>query len=944
MRAEPEQAVIVHVVFADTVGYTRLSMEEKREFDSVLSDIVRRAIRDDPDVVRIDNGDGFALGFFGEPTVAAEAVVEIHLALQAATSLKMRLGVHSGPAYRRTDIAGKPNLTGPGVEKAQRVMTLADGDEILVSDYFAENLRAFAGWADRLTPLGERIVKHGEIIRVCRLDPAHAGTHVRQSALGRQREPGSGTESPTDGEPPTGEVAAVAMAVASGPPLGNLPLSVTSFVGREKEVDEVIGRFEGARLVTLTGSGGCGKTRLALQVAERISRSGFAAWLVELDALGPQALVHRTVAACLGIKEKPGQPLDETVAGHLAERELLLVLDNCEHLLESVVKFATTVLRDCPGVKLLATSRQALGVQGETTFRVPSLTLPSPGDERTASGLIHYEAVRLFVERARLHQPCFEVTSGNASAVATVCRRLDGIPLAIELAAARVRSLTIEDINDRLDQRFRLLTGGSRNVLPRQQTLRSLFDWSYDLLDEAERALFGRVSVFAGGFFLQDAEKVATGGIVDESEVMDLLSSLADKSLLIVDTTGRNARYRLLESIRQYARNRMAEVEDVDTWRRRHLERYLALAEEAEPHLMGPEQRQWRARLEAEHDNFRTAIDWGIEEPNAKDEVLRLAGALWRFWDVRGHLSEGRSRLEAASRAGADGDRRALGKVLHGAGTIAFGQADFAEAQALLERALTIRREVGDPVPIAGTINNLGNIAWAQGDLETARTRLEESLAISREAGAVAGIAGSLLNLGNLALDRGDFLGAGEKYEESLRLRRSLNDPGGVATCLNNLGNVSVRLGEPERARDLLLESLAIERELGEPRGIAETLLHLGTLYLEQGEVAVARGHFEESLALQRDLGARLGIASAMFMLGELAADSGAPLHAARLWGASDRLRAEIGSPVAPSDQARHDRRVEHARLAAGTEDFAAAYSAGEATDLGQAVEIALEA
>ncbi|MGH2389011.1 MAG: ATP-binding protein, partial [Chloroflexota bacterium] len=494
-------------------------------------------------------------------------------------------------------------------------------------------------------------------------------------------------------------------------PRHNLPRALSSLVGREAERREVPALLGEARLVTLTGSGGVGKTRLALAVAgELVDHYPDGVWLVELAAQAEPVLVPGAVAAALDVREEPGRLLTATLQDSLRDRRLLLVLDNCEHLVAACADLAAALLRACPGLRILATSREGLQVSGECLWRVPSLTVPDPGHPLPPELTGSYEAVRLFVARARERRSDFTLNSQNARAVAEICARLDGIPLAIELAAARVGSLAVEGVAARLDDRFRLLTGGPRTALPRQRTLRAALVWSYDLLSEQEQVLLDSLSVFVGGWTLQAAEAVCgVGGAEGERlggsadlpdvgtwEVLDLLDRLVNKSLVQAEErAGGEVRYALLETVRQYGQERLSAAGDAEATRRRHLAYFLALAEEAAPRLTDPEQGVWLGRLEADHDNLRAALGWardsGVAEP-----ALRLAAALWRFWATRGYLSEGRGWLEAVL---ADSEQRwptARAMALNGSGILAHHQGEYGRAETLHEESLALRRALED--------------------------------------------------------------------------------------------------------------------------------------------------------------------------------------------------------------------------------------------------------
>ncbi|MEJ7816454.1 MAG: AAA family ATPase, partial [Rubrobacter sp.] len=422
----------------------------------------------------------------------------------------------------------------------------------------------------------------------------------------------------------------------------NLPLELSSFVGREKELAEVKRLLEDTRLLTLTGAGGCGKTRLALAIASELLE-GFedGVWMVELVPLADPSLVPQAVASTLGVREEPGRSPTETLSDYLGSKKLLLVLDNCEHLIEACAALAETLLRSCSELRVLATSREALGITGEVAWPVPSLSLPDLRRLPAVESLPQYESALLFVERAEAVKPDFALTEQNAPAVAQVCYRLDGIPLAIELAAARVKVLPVEQISERLDDCFRLLAAGSRTAMPRHRTLHATMDWSHELLPEAERTLFRRLSVFSGGFSLDAAEWVCAGEELERDEGLELLSHLVDKSLVVAREEGGEARYRLLETVRQYGWERLSESDEAVEFRERHAGYYLALAEEAEPELKREGQVAWLERLERERDNLRAAMRWLLGRGEL-EEVARLGWALWLFWGIRAHFAEGR--------------------------------------------------------------------------------------------------------------------------------------------------------------------------------------------------------------------------------------------------------------------------------------------------------------
>ena len=638
----------------------------------------------------------------------------------------------------------------------------------------------------------------------------------------------------------------------------NLPQQVTSFIGREKEVAEVKGLLNTARLLTLTGSGGSGKTRLSLQAAaDLLTGEGDGVWLVELASVADPALVPQAVADALCVRESVADTIRQTLVEWLRPRRLLLVLDNCEHVLAACASLAADLLRSCPGVQILASSREPLNVAGEQTYRVPSLRLPDPRQRQTVESLSQFEAVRLFIERARTAQPLFAVTDENAPAVAQVCFHLDGIPLAIELAAARVRSLSVEEVNARLDNRFRLLTGGSRAALPRQQTLRALIDWSYDLLTDPEKALLCRLSVFAGGWALAAAEAVCAGGVIEDWEVLDLLTALADKSLVAAEPEALGTRYRLLETVRQYAAERLAESGEADPVRDRHLSWCVELASEAEPRLQGPDQGAWLARLEADLENLRAALAWGAA---CHPEIaLTLACDLTRFWIFRGYASEGRSALEAALATQSPVTEPVRLRALRETGTLAQAQGDDVRARSLLEQSLAGFRALGDRAGEAATLGRLGEIFMNGGDLAGAQTVLEEALALNAALGNGGGEAENLGALGYIARTQGDYAASRVLLERAIYIFEARGDVLMATAHRGSLAFAVLGQGDVAGAGTLLKQTLAEYRTLGNRPGEAWTLASLASLEGGQGDVAAAIRHLEEAMAINRDIGNRAG-------------------------------------------------------------------------------------
>jgi predicted ATPase/DNA-binding SARP family transcriptional activator len=782
--------------------------------------------------------------------------------------------------------------------------------------------------------------------------------------------------------------------LSSGTTRHNLPFQLTSFIGREPQVAAIPRLLHGRRLVTLTGAGGCGKTRLALEVAAgQVEEFTGGVWLVELAALADHSLVPQTVGSTLGVREEPGRPLAQTLVEYFGTKSVMLVMDNCEHLLAASAQLVEILLRACPNLRILATSREALGIAGETTCRVPSLSLPDLKRLPPAEELTRYEAACLFTDRATAALPAFKLTDQNAVAVAQVCSRLDGIPLAIELAAARVKVLPVEQIAARLDDRFRLLTSGSRTALPRHQTLRALIDWSYDLLTEPERMLLRRLAVFAGGWTLEAAETVCAGDGLEAQKVLGLHMPLVEKSLVIYEADQGEARYRLLETVRQYGWDRLAAAGETGAVRGRHRDWFLAFAERVDPELQRPDQAVWFARLEAEHDNIRAALAWCQEEVGGVDVGLRLASRCMHFWTVHGHLQEGSEWLTSllAQRAEPTVHRSS---ALSTAGYLAYRQGQCERAAALLEESLALARALGDRRCLGTALSLLGLVTSAQGNSRQAAGMFRESLVHFRELDDKWNITLSVSCLAKLMEQQGEDEQAIALYEEELALARELNYPRHIAWSNLQLGGVLWRQGQYERAARLGEESLARFQELGQ-RGTANSLLLLGlvaqgqgdprraatlleeslTRFQEQperdellrqqgmtrclhylGEVAQSQGEYDrarmlhqESLSHLRELGDRARdedrqtAANSLEGLAGVAIADGRPERAARLLGAGDRLRQGIKVPRAPIERADHERRLTAVRAALGEEAFAAAWAAGRVMSLDEATTLALE-
>lgn len=678
-------------------------------------------------------GDSFTTAFH-RPAEGLSAAIDAQLALAAQKwpgnlILKVRMALHSGVAAERNG-----DYFGPALNRAARLLTLASGGQVLLTE-------AIHGLVKDEPPT--------------EVSFRNRGTHRLRDLSATERV----FEAVHSGLEPTGELR---HSLASA---NNLPLQPTSFVGRDQELEEAMKLISGSRLLTLTGVGGSGKTRLALQAATSLLdafRDGV--WLVELAPVAEPDGVARAIAATLGIREQSGQTLEEILIDHLRPLELLLILDNCEHLLDPSAWIAQRLLAAAPQIRILATSREMLGVAGEIPYQLRSMDFPDI--DESAEVISRFDAVRLFTARAEAVRSGFRVTSENARAVAALCHRLDGMPLAIELAAARLRILSPEQIASRLDDRFRLLTGGSRTALPRQQTLQAAIDWSYDLLEEQEKILFDRLSVFQGGFTLEAAEAVCASPPLEAHRVLDLLSHLVDKSLVIAADGYHGVRYRMLETLRQYGRERLAEGETEEV-REAHTTYFRGLVETALPHLRGLDEIEWQEKLEVEHDNLRQALRWSIDAGRAT-LAQGLAGSLYRFWMLRHHSDEGREWLRQAVDL-EPGDQESWGRAQLGAGTMALLHGDLEEGRRHLETALATLRKADRPDLISAAIHNLAMATIRMGDYQTGAELVGEELATAEAHNDFQSMAFASQELASLANASGDTEKGGHLLDEALQ-------------------------------------------------------------------------------------------------------------------------------------------------------------------------------
>src|SRR6266700_4112258 len=712
-----------------------------------------------------------------------------------------------------------------------------------------------------------------------------------------------------------------------------LPVRLTPLVGRQRELQAVVDSLSRSRLLTLTGPGGIGKTRLALAAAGAVSVSypEGVCW-VELGPLDDPGIVARVVAHRLGVPDSPGHDAAAAIAEYVGDRSMLIVLDNCEHLASAVADLAAQLLGACHAMSILATSREVLGVDGEHNWPVPPLSLPEDGAPAAGAALEESDAVRFFEHRARLVFPSFRLADDNAPAVVQVCRRLDGLPLAIELAAAQMRMLSVGQLAERLDDIFMVLVGGARTAPYRHQALRAALDWSYDLLGEGERVVFRRLAVFAGGFTLAAAEQVAAGGGIGPARMLELLTRLADKSLLRVDHMDSGARYHLLGTVREYALERLAGASEEEATRRAHLRCFADLVEQVAPRVDGGREgplglERELDRLDAETANLRVALEFA-RDCGDTDAALRIAGPLGRFAYLRGHYDEIREWMDTAVMAGTDAPVVLRAKALLGSGRLALLQCDYLPAVRRLEAALRLYRELGDARGVASALQVLGSVAREQGRYARAMELHTESLAIAEGAGDRWAVASAHGYLGFACWLQADFERATEECALALRMFRELGDVEGIAWSLLSLGTVARHQGAREQAAALLQESRSLAERIGFREGIAWSLEQLGLLAADRGDPAAA-ALLRNSLEIHHDLRDRWRTCSVLEDLAAIALAQGNSRQATRLLAGAEALRVTIGTVIAPCDSAQHAATMTGARAALGDEAFAAAWQQG---------------
>ena len=917
----------VTFLYTDIEGSTRLAQEHPEEWETLRARhhaILHETIESNNGYVFQVVGDGFCAAFHTANDglhTAIEAQRKLLKENWGGVPLKVRMGLHTGEA----EAHGNEYHGYLTISLVQRIMSAGHGGQILLSHATENLLRGHLPKDVSLLDLGEH--KFKDILQP---------VHVFQVIV-----PDLQREFP----------ALRALDVFPN----NLPIQLTSFIGRERELDEVKQLLLNTHLLALTGPGGTGKTRLALQLATEVLKEfPDGVWLVELAPLIDPTLVTQTMAATLGVREQPGRTILDALTDYVRAKNLLLILDNCEHLIEACAKLADSLLRAAPRLKILATSREALGIAGETSYRVPSLPLPDSQQLRSLDRLSQNDCVHLFVDRAMAAYPSFRLKGKNAPAIVNICSRLDGIPLAIELAAARTKVFPPEEIAARLDDRFRLLTGGSRTALERHQTLFALIEWSHNLLSEPERVLLRRLSVFAGGWSFDAAQEVCSDD--QDEEVLDLLTHLVDKSLVAVEAEAEEWRYRLPETIRQYARDKLLESGESEQVRNRQLAFFLQFAETAEPKLRSAEQLGWLNRIETEYDNLRTALAWSLESGNS-DRALQLAGTLYYFWLLRGYFSEGQKWLgdtlalsereqgEGLSAGETHANMAWRAKALYGAAWLQMGTMNIKAARTLCEESLRLWREIDNKWWMAVTLEEATLLMTVDGNIEAALARLEEGISLGRGVEDPWPLALCLIRMGDVLKPMGKAAAARPFLEEGVALARTIGDKAVLSEGLRELGSLYYADGELTAAARVTEEAMAEARAIWSVFQVFLALIQLVAISCLQDDLAKAKGYCRELWALAQDMGALFAAGFGLMAFGLVACYGGEPQRGVRLIAALEALFLQYG--IKPSEGEALTKVIrqglEKARAQLGPAAFDTAQQEGRALTSEQAIALATE-
>jgi predicted ATPase/class 3 adenylate cyclase len=907
----------VAFLFTDIQNSTILLERAPRAMDRALQrhhDLLREAIERHDGHVFETLGDA-VYAVFAKSSDAVAAAVDGQIAIESepwaeSGRIRVRMGVHTGEVELREN----GHYFGVPLFRCARLMSIGHGGQVLLSGVSAAHVCEALPPGCSLKDLGRH-----------RLKDLSQDEHVFQLVH-------SGLESDFPR----------LKSLESHP--NNLPLQVTSFIGREKEIARVKELLTMSRLLTLTGTGGSGKTRLAIQAAADLFENyPDGVWFVDLAPLAVPELVPQTVASAIGIREDPGQPILKTVMDALAEKKTLVVLDNCEHIISSCARLAESLVRACRAVSVVATSREALLISGETSWQVPPLSAADPECMLPIEQLTQCEAVRLFIDRAEAAKPEFVVNSQNVPTIAQICYRLDGIPLAIELAAARIKVLSPEQIASRLDDRFRLLTGGSRTALPRQQTLLALVNWSYDLLSEDERVLFRRLSVFAGGWTLDAAEQVCAGNPIDAGDILDLLTGLVDKSLVLAEFQPDNSlRYRMLETLRQYGRERLAHAEESGSTLAAHRAYFVRLAEVLEPSLSSATQLEALKRMQQEHDNFRAILS--NPAPNVhEEELLRLAAPLSLFGFYASLWSEEKTWLDTvvSRHQGPPTLNFIRCLAMQGYLTAHLGDADAGDA--ILQRARDQAVQLGSDMALSWVLVWRTILTLLRGDFSAMASTASELTNACVRAGFEWGLALGELATGVAAAMAGRGSQARHLLEAALNRSRQVGDRMWIAFCLTFLAETAASSGDFQVAAQYLAEALPVHRELGSRGSLSVALRVWGHLALLKGDAREAAGYYAEGLSLAVAVGKGTDIAGHLAGLANVAAALARPIDSVRLFGGAEEVRESCHAVATPPEKIVADRTLTALRRKLGEHDFRSAFQQGRQMSVDEAVRLTRE-
>ncbi len=842
----------VTFLFSDVKGSTKLAQLYLDKLPVMLkrhNEIMQESLESHGGLVFRIVGDAFCCAF-EKAADAVRAAVAAQMMLNSEkwdeAVISVRMGIHSGTAeWNGRDYVGQLTLA-----RAEKVMSTADGGQILISKDAYEKITASefdellssANGEISFMDLGERRLK--DLIQPVRI--------YQITAAGLRSEfPQLNT---LDVRP------------------NNLPVQISNFIGREQDIKFIRESLRKSSIVTITGTGGSGKTRLALQTgAELCDEFTAGVWLIELAQLNGADLIQQSILQTFNLKEQAGQNPEDILLAFLKEKEILLIFDTCEHVIDASAKLAEKLLRNCSKLKIISTSREALKIGGEVVHKLASLTTPVPEKENTLEAISQFEAVKLFIDRALTVDANFQVDNDNAPALAEICHRLDGIPLAIELAAARVRILTLQKINERLSDRFKLLTGGKRTVLPRQQTLRAMIDWSYDLLNDNEKLLFHRLSVFSGGWTIESAEEICSDEIIESYDVIDILTGLLEKSLVTTKEDSNVIRFSMLESIRQYAIEKAGNEEEIN---QRHLNYFKKLVDSTKMRFGNEDMLKWIRKLDAEMGNIRKAIQWGMEHDT--ESAHEITNFLTEYWQAKGFFREGYQTCKKLLELDENAEPIHKANALHNISTMLYSLANLAESEKYADEALAIFREIDDRKGIVNCLNILGVVSNMNSERsEEAFGHLNKALEISRELNIKETLANTLYNLSYTSKIKNEIEKLKEYRYESLSLYRELGHSNKVALILASLGILERNRKNSEKAREFTEESLSILREIGDKYLESINLINLGCINMDQNDTLNAIELFDESMSISEKHGYTANLIPALYYKGEALNKSG---------------------------------------------------------------------